>query len=88
MSDFSPELDDKLKALGICPLDLKEAIIWIRDFRIQVVKAGVDPKATRIALLFAEIADREFAEKTLTAAEMKELQQIAQGLYELVKGEH
>ncbi|MBA7646855.1 hypothetical protein ES703_54621 [subsurface metagenome] len=86
MTDYSPELDNKLKALGICPSDLKDPIIWIRNFRIQVVKAGTDPKATRIALLFAELADRDVAQEILTAAEMKELQEIAQGLYEIAKG--
>lgn len=86
MPDFSPELDDKLKALGICPLDLQKALILTREFRIHVVKDNVDPKATRIAILFTELCDREFAEQKLSSLDMIELQQIAQDLFEIAKG--
>jgi len=86
MSGFSPEIDSKLKALGICPMDLKEALILVRDFRIQVVKAGIGPKATRIAILFAELADRHFAQQKLTGAELTELHLIAEALFEISKG--
>jgi len=88
MPDFSPELDNKLKALGICPMDLKEAIILVRDFRIQVIKAGIGPKATRIAILFAELTDRYFAQKKLTGAELTDLHRIAKALFKISKGEH
>ena len=86
MHDFSPEIDNKLKAMRICPMDLKEALILARDFRIQIVKAGICPKVTRIALLFAELTDRHFAQQKLTAIEMRELQQIAEDLFEISKG--
>lgn len=86
MPDFSPEIDNKLKVLGIRPMDLKEPLLMIRDFRIQIVKAGIGPKVTRIALLFAELTDRHFAQQKLTAIEMRELQQIAEDLFEISKG--
>lgn len=88
MHDYSPEIDNKLKAMGICPMDLKEAIILVRDFRIHVVKAGIGPKATRIAILFAELADRYFAQQKLDGAEMTELHRIAKALFKISKGEH
>lgn len=86
MTDYSPELDNKLKALGICPMDLSKAIALIGEFLIQVRKANIDPKATRIALLFEELTDREVAQEKLSTLDMIELQQIAQDLYEIAKG--
>ena len=85
MPDFSPELDNKLKALGICPMDLKAAIILMRDLKIRIIKADIPPKATRIALLFTELADRYYAQQKLTATEMKEIQQIAEALFKISK---
>jgi len=85
MPDFSPEIDNKLKALGICIMDLKGALILIRDFRIQVEKDGIGPKATRIAILFAELSDRYFAQQKLTGPELTELQTIANALFNLTK---
>jgi len=88
MPDYSPEIDNKLKAQGICSTDLKAALILVRDFRIHVVKAGIGPKAARIAILFTELTDRHFAQQKLTAIEMRELQLIAEDLYEISKGKH
>ena len=88
MVDYSPEIDNKLKALGISPMDLEAALILVRDFRIQIVKADIGPKAARIAILFAELSDRHFAVQKLTDAEMLELHGIAKALYEIAKGDH
>ena len=88
MPDYSPEIDNKLKALGICPMDLKTALILVRDLSIQIVKIDIDPKAARIAVLFAELADRYNTQQKLTDAEMKGLQEIAEALFQISKGKH
>jgi len=80
-----PEITRKLAALGISTTDLKKALLMIRDFRIQTLKSGIDPKATRIALLFAELSDCHFAQQKLTNREMKELKQIAKDLFNHAK---
>lgn len=85
MSEYSPEIYDRLKALGIRPIDIRQALILLRDFRIYILKASINPKATRIAILFTELADRHFAQQKLTAAEMKELQEIAEALFKISK---
>lgn len=85
MPDYSPEIDNKLKALGICPMDLKAALILVRDLRIQIIKDGIDPKAARIAILFTEFADRHFAQQKLTDAELTELHLIARALFAISK---
>ncbi|TRZ51121.1 MAG: hypothetical protein D4S01_05460 [Dehalococcoidia bacterium] len=88
MSDFSPEIDSKLKAQGICPIDLRKALILVRNLRIQIIKDSIGPKAARIAILFAELADRHFAQQKLTGAELTELHLIAKDLFRISKGEH
>ena len=85
MSDYSPEIDNKLKALGICPMDLKTAMILVRDMRIKAIEANIDPKATRIALLFAELTDRHFCQQKLHPTEMTQLHIIARTLFNLAK---
>jgi hypothetical protein len=82
---FDPKLDNRLKALGICPADLSRAITLIRDFRIQAHEQGIGPKATRIAILFAELSDRHYAVQKCTDTEMLQLHAIAKDLFETAK---
>ena len=84
--DFSPEVDNKLKAQGIRSIDLRKALILVRNLRIQIIKDEIAPKSARIAILFIELTDREFAQQKLTAIEMRELQLIAEDLFEIAKG--
>jgi len=85
MAISDPEIAHKLAALGISTTDLKKALLMIRDFRIQAVTSGIDPRAVRIALLFAEISDRHFAQQKLTGQEMEELHRIAKDLFNHAK---
>ena len=72
---------EKAKALGIPERDLTLAMTLVRDFRIRVITAGLDPRATRIAILFAELVDWHFASKRLAVEEMDKLREIAQDLF-------
>ena len=81
MSEFSAEIDNRLKTLGICPLDLNQALTLVRNLRVAVIEMGLDPKATRIALLFAELVDRHFSQQKLHPTEMTQIHDIARVLF-------
>ena len=81
MSEFSAEIDNRLKVLDICPMDLRQALILVRDLRVTAIEMGLGPKAVRIALLFAELADRHFSQQKLHPTEMTQLHHIARTLF-------
>ena len=85
MTTFPKDLDNKLKALGICPMDLQQALLLTRDLRIKALKNGLDPKATRIAILFTELCDRHHSSQKLHPHEESQLQKIAQHLFRTAK---
>lgn len=88
MVKISPELDNKLKALGICPMDLSMALMLVRNLRITAIQDNIGPKAMRIAILFAELSDRHFMQQKLHPSEEAQLQKIAQHLFRTAKEIH
>ena len=78
-------MSERAKALGIPEADLKRALILTRDLRVQAIREDLDPRATRIALLFAERCDRECAAEKLHPVMFAALESIAKDLYELAR---
>ena len=72
--------------MGIPPKDIRDAMTLVRDIRIRAIQLGLDPRAIRIAVLFAEKCDREHAEKKLHPVAMAALESIAEELYQLARG--
>jgi len=68
--------------LGISQADLKSAIFLIRDLRHKAHQQGLNPRATRIAILYLERVDKGHAEAKLSFKEMNKLREIANRLYE------
>ena len=69
------------KVLGIPETDLTQAIVLIRELRIKAYYANLDPRATRIALLYAVKGDLEFAKDKLSERELKTLDDIAENIF-------
>ena len=76
---------EKAVALGIPKKDLNAALLLVRNLRIQAIKRGLDPRATRIALIYAEITDRYHAEKRLSPKTLIRLSGIAVDLFNQTK---
>jgi len=76
---------ERAKRLGISEKDLTQALLLIRDLRLRVLERGIDPRATRIAIIYANLVDYHWASKILSKKELWELEQIARELYNLVK---
>lgn len=85
MVKISPEIDNKLKALGICSVDVGMALKLVRDLRITAIQDNINPKAMRVAILFAELSDRHFSQQKLHPYEESQLQKIAQDLFRTAK---
>ena len=77
-------MSKRAKQLGISK-DLKEALLLIQDLQIKAVRRGLDPRATRIALLFAIKCDTQNAEKKLHPLGLTALDSIAEELYQLTR---
>lgn len=71
------DVEERAKALGIERLHLYRALDLIRNLRIQTMREGLNPRATRIALIFANSVDFHEARKVLSEDELKELETIA-----------
>ena len=78
-------MSKRAKQLGISGKDLKEALLLIQDFQVKAVRGGLDPRATRIALLFAIKCDTEHAEKKLHPVGLTALESVAEELFQLTR---
>jgi len=76
---------EKLKNLGIPEKDLARAMILIRELRIKAIKMNLDPRATRIALIYGNLADHYFAQRRLGPEDLATLEEIAKGLLTYAK---
>ena len=50
-------MSEKAKALRIPERDLVRALILVRNLRAQAISEDLDPRATRIALIYADLVD-------------------------------
>jgi len=71
----------KAKELGIHELDLKAALLLVREFRREAVVNNLDARAMRIAILYGEMVDFYFAQQKLSTAELEKLKEIARDLF-------
>ena len=71
----------KAKALGIDELDLKAALLLVREFRREAVVHNLDARALRIALLFGNMVDFYFARQKLDVATLEKLEEISRDLF-------
>ena len=69
------------KDLGIPQNDLYYALKLVRELRARVIMGKVDPRAARIALIYANLTDRHEAAKELSTEEMNKLSEIAVDLF-------
>lgn len=74
-------MSEKAKELGIPEADLKRALILVRNLRAMALSEGLDPRATRIALVFANKVDLHFAGKRLSPQNIIQLEHIAHTLF-------
>jgi len=77
-------MSERAHALGIPERDLKRAISLVRDLRASALADKLDPRATRIALIFGLLCDTHFARRRLKEPELSELTVIAEELYRSV----
>jgi len=75
-------MSEKARALGIPEEDLTKAMVLVRNLRAHAINMNLDPRATRIALIFANLVDYHFARKQLSLDELIKLEEIAGDLYE------
>lgn len=73
------------KDLGIPEEDLYYALKLVRELRTRAIMGKVDPRATRIALIYANLVDRHEARKKLSTEEMNRLSEIAVELFNETK---
>ena len=78
-------MSERAHQMGIRDSDIKRAMLLVRDLRIKAIRRGIDPRATRIAILFAEKCDREWAATKLHPTAMVALDSIAEELYQLAR---
>lgn len=71
---------------GISLRDIIYALKLVREIRIRFLESRGDPRALRIALIYANLTDRHEARKRLSKKEMNELSEIAVAYYEQTKG--
>ena len=71
----------KAKKLGIPEENLRQALVLIRDFRIASELLHLDPRATRIAVIFGDLCDYHFAKDKLSTKELTMLREIANDLF-------
>ena len=67
----------KARKLGIPREHLRQALILARELRINALQLRLDPRATRIGLLFAERCDYHAATGKLSVGELSQLRDIA-----------
>ena len=78
-------MSERARQMGIRDSAIKKAMLLVRDIRIKAVRRGLDPRAVRIAILFAEKCDREWAAQKLHPTAMVALETIAEELYQLAR---
>lgn len=78
-------MSEKARALGISDTDLRKALLLARDFRILAINMGLDPRATRIAILYLEKCDRHFMTKKLQPQVARALEEIAEQFFQKIK---
>ena len=74
-------MNEKAHALGIPESDLIRALTLVRNLRIQAIGEQLDPRATRIALIYAKMVDTHFAVRRLTHKTLAILDEIAREFY-------
>ena len=78
-------MTERAVKLGIPEKDLKKALLLLRNLRIQALNEDLDPRAIRIALLFTEKCDREWAAEKLHPVAIAAMDSIAEELYQLAR---
>jgi len=66
-----------MSSVEIPATDLKLALLYIRNFRRDMSRANVDPRAVRVALKFALMVDNIFASRHLTREQDAALTRLA-----------
>ena len=66
----------RILALGISKADVTRALGLVKDLRTRAVMESLDPRAVRIALVFADAADFHVARKRLDLETLTELEAI------------
>jgi len=70
-------MSEKARRLGIPERDIVRALTLVRDFRVQVLGEALDSRATRIALIYANLVDYHFVRQRLSLEELAALEEIA-----------
>ena len=76
---------EKAKKLGIPELHLTAALLLVRNLRVNAIKEGLDPRATRIAIIYADMVDAYFANQKLNMPDMARLSEIAKDFFDETK---
>jgi len=77
-------MTERAHALGIPDRDLTRALSLLRSFRASALADKLDPRATRIALIYGLLCDTHFARQRINQGELLELTRIAEELYRRV----
>jgi len=70
-------MTERAARLGIHPQYIFRALQLVRDQRVQVINEGIDSRAYRIALIYANKVDFYFARKNISEKELVALEEIA-----------
>jgi len=79
--DPRSKLTPSVKSVTVDEDEIKRALLLVRSLRLKALEQGIDPRATRIALAFANLVDRYFARTKLTEQEVNALEDYAMTLF-------
>jgi len=70
-----------IKSITVDEDEVKRALLLVRSLRLKALEQGIDPRAIRIALAYANLVDRYFARTKLTEQEVDALEDYAMTLF-------
>ena len=75
-------MSEKARALGIPEKHLTRALMLARHLRASALADGLDPRATRIAIIYLNLCDLHWASQKLNRDQLTALYEIAREFYE------
>lgn len=79
-------MSQRAHALGIPERHIIRALQLVRYLRASAVAERLDPRATRIGIIYLNLTDLHFARQRLSPDVLMELHQIAKEYYDQVTG--
>lgn len=78
-------MTDRTRRMGIPDAHMKRALILVRDLRIEAIEERLDPRAVRIALIYALMTDNYASSKVLSMQQERELRRAAEEFFKIAR---